>query len=65
MTFTKEEIANMGKEVEEDMSDLDDIEDDEEEVNRKAEMDSDSDDVYGCKKGYNSNVWFNFFFNLY
>lgn len=48
MVFSQEEIANMDKEVEEDMSDLDDSD---EENSHKNEIDSDSNDVYGndCK----------------
>ena len=56
MVFTQEEIANMGKEVDEDMSDLEDDfldedEDEDEENLRKREHSSSSDEneaVYGC-----------------
>ncbi|XP_031782575.1 RNA polymerase II subunit A C-terminal domain phosphatase [Nasonia vitripennis] len=49
MVFSQEEIANMDKEVDEDMSDLEDMLNDSEEEgnNRKREFDSDSNDVYG------------------
>jgi hypothetical protein len=51
MVFTQEEIANMDKEVNEDMSDLEDIFDDsdDDEKIHKREHDSDSNDVYGCE----------------
>lgn len=53
MVFSQEEIANMDKEVDEDMSDIEDMfnDSDEEQSNRKREFDSDSNDVYGndCK----------------
>ncbi|KAJ8679285.1 hypothetical protein QAD02_015072 [Eretmocerus hayati] len=48
MAFSREEIANMDKEVEDDMSDLDDLDEESQEANFcRRDQDSDSDNVYG------------------
>ena len=57
MVFSREEIDNMDKEVDEDMNgssdeddSLDDSNDEDQDADRKREHESDSDEIYGCKQ---------------